>query len=181
MKWVLIVVGILVGIVAMVAVIGALLPKGHVATRAARFRQAPAAIWKTITDYEKFPSWRPGLTSVERLPDRGSHLAWAEHTGEGWKAETLPFELVESTAPQENSPGRVVTRIADPKLPFGGTWTLEVTPVGGGTLLRITEQGEIYNPFFRFISRFITGQTKSMENYLTALGKKYGETVTIEE
>jgi polyketide cyclase/dehydrase/lipid transport protein len=181
MKWSLIVVGALAGIVGIAALIGSMLPKGHVATRAARFRGAPSAIWRTITDYEKFPSWRSGLTSVQRLPDRDGHLVWAERSGEGWKAETIPYELVESVAPQGNSPGRVVTRITDPKLPFGGTWTLEVTPVEGGTLLRITERGEVYNPFFRLISRFIIGQTKSMDNYLTELGRKYDETVSIQE
>jgi hypothetical protein len=88
---------------------------------------------------------------------------------------------MESTPPPGNATGRVVTRIADPKLPFGGTWTIEVTPVEGGTTLRITERGEVHNPIFRFMSRFIFGQTKSMEDYLGALGKKFGETVSIQE
>jgi hypothetical protein len=177
MKWALIIAGVLAGIAAIVVIIGALLPKGHVTTRAARFRQTPAAIWQTITDVEKFPSWRAGVTSVEKLPDRDEHLAWMERGAH----DSIPYELVESVAPSGNSAGRLVTRIADPKLPFGGTWTLEIAAADGGTMLRITERGEVYNPVFRFMSRFVFGQTKTMEDYLSALGKKFGETVSIQE
>jgi hypothetical protein len=177
MKWALIVLGAIAGIAAMVAIIGALLPKGHVATRAARFAQTPAVIWQAVTDFEKFPGWRDGVTSVERLPDRDGHAVWLESGAH----DSIPYELVESVAPSGNSSGRVVTRIADPKLPFGGTWTLELIPMDGGTLLRITEQGEVYNPLFRFMSRLIFGYTKTMETYLSALGKKFGETVSIQE
>jgi hypothetical protein len=177
MKWALIVLGALAGVAAMVAIIGALLPKGHVATRAARFAQTPEAVWQAVTDFEEFPSWRDGVTSVERLADRDGHAVWMERSAH----DSIPYELEESVAPSGNSPGRVVTRIADPKLPFGGTWTLEILGADGGTVLRITERGEVYNPLFRFMSRFIFGYTKSMENYLNALGKKFGEMVSIQE
>jgi hypothetical protein len=66
-----------------------------------------------------------------------------------------------------------VTRIADPHLPFGGTWTYEVAPaVGGGSTLTITENGEVYNLVFRFISRFVMGYTATIDRYLEALRKK---------
>ena len=75
-------------------------------------------------------------------------------------------------------PRRFSLRIADPKLPFGGTWTYELRTADGGTLVTITENGEIGNPVMRFLSRFVFGQTSTMEGYLRALGRKYGETVT---
>jgi hypothetical protein len=88
---------------------------------------------------------------------------------------------MESVAPAGDSPGRLVARIADPNLPYGGGWTYEVSAVDGGTLLRVTERGEVYNPIFRFVSRFIMGHTKSLEDYLNALAKKFGETATVSE
>ena len=75
----------------------------------------------------------------------------------------------------------MVTRIADPKLPFGGSWSHQISPVDGGSSLRITETGEVYNPIFRFVSRFFIGHAASIEKYFTALGNKFGERVTIEE
>ena len=181
MRWALWIVGSLVAIVALVALIGAMLPKGHVATRAAKFRQSPEAVWQAITGYEEFSKWRPGVTSVTRLPDANGHVVWKEKIGIGWKAEEIPYEVMESGPPAGGKPGRLVARIADPKLPYGGSWTYVVSTVDGGTELRVTERGEVYNPIFRFVSRFVIGHTKSLEDYLNALGQKFGQTVKISE
>lgn len=80
-----------------------------------------------------------------------------------------------------DAPRRLVSRIADPKLPFGGTWTLEIAPTEEGATLRITERGYMTNPFFRFMSQFVFGQTGAMESYLRSLAKKFGEDPRIKE
>jgi polyketide cyclase/dehydrase/lipid transport protein len=179
MRWALWIVGSLVAIVALIAIIGALLPKGHVASRAAKFHQPPDAVWRAITGYEEFPKWRPGVTSVTRMPDANGHVVFMEKGGSG--AQDIPYEIVESVAPTGAAPGKLVAKIADQKLPFGGSWTYEVTAADGETLLRITERGEVYNPIFRFVSKFFMSQTKTMEDYLNALGKKFGETAQISD
>lgn len=172
MKWALLAIGILAALVAIVALIGVLLPKAHSATRSARFQQSPEAVWRAITDIEAFPSWREGLKSVERLPDRDGRPAWRETDKHG---QAISFEIIESDAPR-----KLVGRIAGPKLPFGGTWTYQVAPAAGGSVLTITENGEIYNPIFRFLARFVFGYTTTIETYLRSLGKKFGEDVKLE-
>ena len=47
----------------------------------------------------------------------------------------------------------------------------------GATTLTITEEGEIYNPVFRFMSRFIFGYHGTQHAFLKALGTKFGEEV----
>ncbi|HXN63715.1 MAG TPA: SRPBCC family protein [Candidatus Acidoferrales bacterium] len=175
MRWALWIFGSLAAIIAIVALIGALLPRDHVATRSAQFSEPPAAVWQAITNYDDFPKWRCGVLHVERLPDRDGHPVWLERG----KHDAIPYEALEAVAPDGEAPGRLVVKIADPKLPFGGSWTYEVAANGGGTRLRITERGEVYNPIFRFVSRFVIGETKTMDDYLTALGRKYGETIRI--
>ena len=69
---------------------------------------------------------------------------------------------------------------ADPKLPFGGTWTYEVQPDVTGSAVTITEDGEVYNPIFRFVSKFIMGHKATMNGYLRALGKKFGQDVMLQ-
>ena len=172
MKIVLWVFLVLVGIPIVICSIGWLLPKDHVATRMGRYHQPPAAIWKAITDVDAMPGWREGLKSVEHLPDRNGLPAHLEITRDG----KIPFETVEMIAPQ-----KLVTRIADPKLPFGGTWTFEVAAAPDGATLRIAERGYVTNPFFRFMSRFVFGQTSTMEIYLKSLAKKFGEEPRIGE
>ena len=76
---------------------------------------------------------------------------------------------------------RLCVRIADKGLPFGGTWTFDIAPsADGGSELRVTEDGEIYNVFFRFMARFLFGYTASIETYLRDLGAKFGQPVEIE-
>ena len=66
-------------------------------------------------------------------------------------------------------PRRLVRRIVG-ESDFGGTWTSELdAEPGGGTRLVITENGEIYNSFFRFISGYIVGHHRTIDSYLAAL------------
>jgi len=174
MRWVLVVLAILVGLVIVVVVIGELLPKNHSATRAADFHQSPEAIWSAITDYAKFPEWRKSVVRIEALEPVNGQPSWREFDNRG---NAIPFEIVEAAPGQ-----KLVTRIADPSLPFGGTWTyVLVRQPDGSTLLRITEDGEVHNPVFRFVARFFIGYTKTMEDYLHALGGKFSEAVTVED
>ena len=163
MRWILFVTIGLVAIVAIVVVVGYLLPKGHVATRSATFAAAPEAIWAAITDIDKFPSWRADVKAIERLPDRNGRMTWVENGSSG--RITLAVERSEP-------PRRLVLRIADPALPFGGTWTYDVAPAPAGATLTITENGEIYNPVFRFMAKFVFGYEATMASYLSALEKR---------
>lgn len=172
MKWLLILLGGLVGFAALVWLIGAMLPQEHVATRMARYNQPPEKIWEALTDVEAMPAWRKDLKSVKRLPDRDGKPVWVETSSFG----EMPL-YVEISEP----PRKLVTRIADPNLPFGGTWTFEIAPAEGGATLRITENGEIRTAFFRFMARFVFGYTSTMETYLRDLGTKFGENVVIQE
>jgi hypothetical protein len=169
MKWAIIAAGVLGALVLGVLVIGWLLPKAHVASRRARFKQPPENVWDVISGP---PDWRPDVKKFEMLPERDGRPQWREfdqHNG------SILFERVEAV------PGRLlVTRIADPNLPFGGTWTHEIAKTEDGCTLTITEHGEVYNPIFRFMSRFVFGHTATMETYLKALGKKFGEEIVLE-
>ena len=71
-------------------------------------------------------------------------------------------------------PTRLVTRIMDRDLPFGGEWEYVIAPEGAGSRLTITERGEVYNPLFRFVSRFVMGHTAGLETYLGALSTRLG-------
>lgn len=81
------------------------------------------------------------------------------------------FETIESLAPR-----RLVRRVVG-ESDFGGTWTCEIAPIGvAGSRLVITENGEVYNPFFRFVSRFIVGHHRTIDSFLRALRRHLGET-----
>lgn len=163
MKWILIVIGTLVGLVAVAWLIGTFLPKGHQASRTLRIRKQPEAVWAAITDYTAMPSWREDLAQVERLPDHEGRPVWRETLKRGF---VIPLETMEASPPR-----RLVRRIADPKLPFGGDWTYEIQPAEGGCEITITETGEVRPALFRLISRF-TNQAATIEGFLAALSRR---------
>ena len=171
MVWVLIAIGSVVAVSAVVVVIGAMLPKEHSVSRMAHYNRSPADIWEVITDYAGQVAWRSDLLRVERLPNRGGREVWQETDKRG---QALDFETVES-----NSPRHLVRRIANENLQFGGAWTLDISDFGEVTSVTITENGEVYNPVFRFISRFIIGQTATIDGYLRDLGTKLGVDVDV--
>ena len=57
MKWVLIVLAVLLGLVLIAFVVGALLPRAHSASRSARVGRPIAEVWSTITDFAQAASW----------------------------------------------------------------------------------------------------------------------------
>ena len=160
MRWILIAAATIASALAVAALIGWRLPGSHRASHEQMMAATPESIWAAITDVEAFPSWRPDVKTVRRLPDREGRRAWVEDGGSG----KITFVVERSDAPR-----LLVTRIADPDLPFGGTWTYEITPAAQGSRLRITEDGEIYNPLFRFMTRFIFGYEATIASYFTAL------------
>lgn len=155
-KGLLIVVGVLLALVGLMAAIGATLPVRHSASREATYPASRDSLYALIADVGRFTEWRSGLERVEQRPAVEGKARWLEVSGDG----EILFEAVESV------PGtRRVTRIADPELPFGGTWTFELEDAPPGTRLRITEDGEVYNPIFRFISRYIFGYSQGLEQF----------------
>jgi hypothetical protein len=81
----------------------------------------------------------------------------------GWAGDAKT-EVVEQDAPR-----LLVTKIVGESA-YGGTWTFEIAPDGHeASTVTITERGEVYNPVFRVLSRYLFGQTRSIDAYLAKL------------
>jgi len=157
-----------VGLGLFVVIVGYLLPVKHVAVVSARVPATPEQVWGALTDVATYPKWRGDVTSVEMLPTESGHVAWRERG----KNDAISFAIEQAEPPR-----RLVTRITDKSLPFGGGWEYEVAPDGAGSRVQITEHGEVYNPVFRFVSRFIMGHSATASAYLKALGARFGAAV----
>ena len=162
MRYLLIAAAALGAFLVIVLIIGWSLPVKHRATSEATFRSSPQSLYQLITDVDRYTEWRSSVKRIEPLPDSAGKKRFREVGSDG----SIVYE-VETTVPNS----RVVTRIADRSLPFGGGWTYELIPRGDSTTVRITEDGEVYNPLFRFVSRFVIGHTSTMEKYLADVGR----------
>jgi hypothetical protein len=168
MKWLWLPGGAVI-LLALVAAIGAMLPVRHHATRRARFRVSPERMYAILAGP---PDWRSDVRASGPLPELNGRKQWWEEDRRGHR---VSFELVE-----DSPPVRRAVRIADRNLPFGGTWTFEISAASGGADVRITEDGEVRNVLFRFVSRFVIGHTSSIERFFRDLGVRTGESVTTE-
>lgn len=150
MKWLLRVLGAIVAVVGVAALVGAVLPRNHVASSPITLRQPQDSVRAAIRDLGAVPSWWSDVKRSDRLPDQDGRERWEQQTGMG----SMPLEITES-----QPPSRLVTRIASPPgAAFGGTWTYEIAATDGGSRITITEDGW-------------------MDGYLRALGTRFGETV----
>jgi uncharacterized protein YndB with AHSA1/START domain len=164
-KFVWISLAVLVLLVLIIVAIGYSLPVAHKASAEVSIKSTPDSVFALLTDVKGFTTWRSGVQSAETLPSTDGKTRFREVSSDG----TITF-LIESMDP----PRRLVTRIDDKGLPFGGAWTYEVTPgADGRTTLRITEDGEVYNPVFRFVSRYLMGHDSTIKKYLSDVSKRF--------
>lgn len=157
MKIVLIVLGVIVAFIVVVVAIGALLPTRHVASRTVTLKATPEEVFRLISGPQ---DWRTDLREYKFYEDGGRHMV-REIDKHG---QEMRYEVVQSQPPT-----LLKRTIADKSLPFGGSWTWNIQPGSDGSSVTITEDGEVYNPVFRFVSRFVIGHTRTIDNYLAML------------
>ena len=164
MRWILVIVGaVVVLVVALVPLIGSQLPSGHTVSRSVVYRRKPAEVYAVVRDFGSAPSWRTDVQEIQltNLPD--GKVGFREVGRQG----TVNYELSEDVPSQ-----RMVTRITDTDLGYSGSWTYTFEPEPEGTRLTITENGEVSNIVFRFMSRFVFGHTATIDSYLAALTRR---------
>ena len=159
---------VLLIVVAVVMVMGSRLPEEHAATAVAEIPAAPQRVWDVIADVGAQPKWRTGLKAVEMLPPGAGGPCWNEvQTG-----QVMALCVDASDPPADGKAGRRMVRIADPKLPFGGTWTYVLEPVGAAaTRVTIREDGIARPAMWRFVSHYVMGEDAQVKQYLKDLGK----------
>ena len=123
MRYAMIVGGVLLAAILIVLIIGWSLPVSHVASRQVALAASPETVFSIISRPADFPSWRTGVTTVD-LIEENSVSRFREHGPDG----ALLFEVVERVPPR-----RLVTRLADPSLPFGGRWVYELSATTSGS------------------------------------------------
>lgn len=163
MKVALIVLGTLAGIIVLIAIVGAMLPRDHVATMTVTIATPPDKVWAALTDVANYPTWRSDIKGVEVVTQ--TPLTWKESGSQG--PMTLAVEAFEP-------PRRMVARIQGQDQPFGGAWEYVVAPDSAGARVTITERGWVSNPIFRFVSRYVMGHHSTIDAYLRALSRKFG-------
>jgi hypothetical protein len=156
MRWLIIILGSLLALGGILYIVGSFLPPKHVATIKGSFTIKPHELWAILTDFKTYKTWRSDLKSVDVV----SHKQWKEESRHG-------IILYQLEIGEMNK--QFITRIVSADLPFGGYWYFELTETSEGCDLRITEHGEVHNPIFRFLSRFMFGHESTIRQYMADL------------
>ena len=161
-----VIIGALVLFIGIAALIGSRLPVAHVATRSILLHRPRPELYQLIRDFGSSPTWRSDVKAVDLLGETNGKLRYREHGKQG----EVTYEMSEDIPEQ-----RIVTTIVDQDLGYSGYWTTVFTTENGGTRVTITENGEVSNVLFRFLSRYVFGHTSTIDGYLTSLAKHFGE------
>ena len=168
--WIFLAIAVVVAFVLVPQLGGMLLSEHHIISSRMLLSESPESVWRAISDLAATPDWYPNVVSEERLTDREGHQVWREryHNGEARILETVescpPYRLVRAAIESD----------ARESLEF------DLQPTATGTELRITESGDIPNPFMRFVSKYLMGHFRAMNNYETALALRFDEPAHIE-
>lgn len=142
--------------VIVIVFIGRSLPEKHTASKTASFASSPDDVWKVVTNVSEWKSWRKDVKEVSKTgPD-----TFKEKSSNG----EVEYRISNSVPGVSHT-----TTIITKGLPYGGTWDYVFEKEGTGCKLTITENGEVYNPFFRFMSKYFFGHDGTLKAYMSDL------------
>ncbi|HUK62860.1 MAG TPA: SRPBCC family protein [Dongiaceae bacterium] len=170
-KWLFLALGALAVIAGAAYWMGSRLPLDHVATVRAHFGVPPDSVYAAVSNVAAYPSWRPDVKKVDVMPLRNGRVVWRETTRSG----TLEYEFTIALPPF-----RLVSTLVTPDAGFSGRWMYHFNPDTTGTTVMLIEEGAVPNPFFRFMMHYVFGERANMESFLTLLGKRFNQQVTVE-
>jgi hypothetical protein len=99
--------------------VGAMLPERIQVRRVIGINRPPENVWWVLTDYGNMPLWHPHYRSAAPLSNPGDKpMRWRATYSDGLSANVEVWE--------ENYPTSLAERISDPKLPFAGSWKIDL-------------------------------------------------------
>ncbi len=158
-RWAIIAVGLIIGMVAVVWIIGATLPRKHTVSVSKRFETPAETLFKAAIDIDGWPKWRSGVDEVIHLD------------GPGFRAETISGDdRLAFDFDVDFKQLRMTSNIITEDIPFGGEWIIQVEAIAPKqSRITITENGFVDPPIWRFFSKFLIGHKRTAQQFLDDL------------
>ncbi len=152
----------IVAVIVLIAVAGFMLPEKHHVTRSIKLNSPADIVWSRIYNYATLPDWHPNVTEAIQLETKPGQA-------ERWKIIYVDgnYMVLDNVLAEEKV--LLSSHIVETSYPFSGDWIFELKPYGDGkTLLILTENGVIQNPFCRVFASLM-GYEFSVEDFLNTL------------
>ena len=150
-------------------VVGAGLPREHVARSTAAINARCPVLFSALNDVAHYPSWWRGVQSSEVLPTDDGHARFAM-TMHG---DAVAYRVLANEPPRQR-----VTQIDQTDLGYGGTWTVTFEPGGAGCTVTVTENGFVGPPLMRAFARAFMDPHGNIDELLRSLGDLARQEVT---
>lgn len=149
------IVSIIIGLIAILFIVGLLLPKERVVICESVYNVSPETVYNIVVDNDNW-SYRTELKSLEIVERNGDKEVWIERTKDGG---------VTTFRTMDKKPYSFYSFSMDNKL-FTGYWTADfIEKDGDKTLFIATEHISVKNPFVKTISYVFFDIKKLMEQY----------------
>jgi hypothetical protein len=158
--WVLI---IIAGLVALVVIIGLLMPVRYEGKTVVELDRSTQQVWEALQDVEAHPMTGKMMKSVETLPPDEGRPSWKEDMGRG--------EVVTVTTSAYDPPHRMIREMSSATVNMTSRWEYALEPVGEGcrvTLSGVTDiqKGTWHTPLFRIMMVVGGGVKKGLDTQL---------------
>ena len=163
--WIWIVLGGLLALVALVFLIGWLLPERYQAQGYVDVDASAEDLWPKLLDYEAHPMAAKMAKGIEPLPDENGLPVWLESLG--------PSKIRVHTVESKN-PSRLVRELADTVVPMTARAVIELENRGKGCRIRMSNHTVIKNgtwhvPVFRVLMSLFGGLRGGIKAYLAQI------------
>lgn len=167
MTWVLIIVGIAIGLPLIVILIGLFLPGEFGARVTASIDRPVDAVWQSLSDYRNHPMSARMCRGVEDLSSENGLPAWRENLG----SSKVRVKTVES-----GEPNRLVREMQDEVVPMRVRCEYEIRPAGAGSEVTascngVISRGTWHVPIFKFMIHVFGGVRSGQKQFLASLNK----------
>jgi len=152
--------------------IGKGLDPKHIVTASLQIDQPPAVVHALVANLEAWPSWCRKVQKVEKLPDRDGHPTVRRFMGRNRMVLKVTVN---------HAPSRFAILIDDESKFFGGIREYHVSTDASGTLLKLTEHGEVGPAIPRFMLRYIVDPAMYLKSHLRDVARHFGEPPTISD
>ncbi len=160
---------VLVGAAVVAGAAGMWLDPERVDRRSVLLAEPPDVIWRLLVDLDTHPTWRRGVSRIERLPDYSGQAAWLEFNGAAIREVRVaearpPLRLVLVQRSEDGPPS---------------AWEWDLVGVAGGSRLTVTRRAILAEPLERGVSGLLGLSRREVDRTLADLAERLALTARI--
>ena len=152
--------GSLAILIALVVLIGSLMPERYEGQSTVTLAKPPEEVWQALLDYQRHPMTGKMMKQIEAEGSEDGLPVWVEEMGHG---ERISVQTKAAEAPKH-----MVREMSSQAVPMTSTWKYALEPQGSGTKLTMDgetfiRRGTWHVPIFRVMMKLGGGVKKGLD------------------